>query len=86
MLNMRTTIDIPDELFRRVKAEAALRGQSLKTFVLNALQNEFSAKQAPAKRRANLPLVKSKESNYDISAERIADILEREDHELSAGH
>ena len=83
---MRTTIDIPDELFRRVKAEAALRGQSLKTFFLNALENEFSTKQTPVRRRAKLPLVNSKESHYEISAERIADILEQEDREISAGH
>lgn len=30
---MRTTIDLPDELFRRVKATAALRGMKLKDFL-----------------------------------------------------
>jgi Arc/MetJ family transcription regulator len=35
---MKTTVDIPDELFRRSKAMAALRGESLKEFVTLALR------------------------------------------------
>ena len=35
---MRTTIDIPDDLLRRTKAEAALRGLRLKDLVRDALQ------------------------------------------------
>lgn len=35
---MKTTLEIPDPLFRRAKARAAERGQSLKDFVTDALQ------------------------------------------------
>lgn len=35
---MKTTIEIDDELFRRSKAEAALRGQSLKELFTAALR------------------------------------------------
>lgn len=35
---MRTTLDIPDDLLRRAKAEAALRGSKLKDFVADALR------------------------------------------------
>ena len=35
---MKTTIEIPDALFRRTKAEAALSGKSLKAFVIEALR------------------------------------------------
>jgi hypothetical protein len=34
---MRTTVDIPDELFRRAKSEAALRGRKLKDLVEEGL-------------------------------------------------
>lgn len=37
MLFMRTTLDLPDDLFRESKAQAALRGQSLRAFVTEAL-------------------------------------------------
>jgi hypothetical protein len=38
MQRMRTTVDIPDELFRRAKAEAALRGGKLKDLVADGLR------------------------------------------------
>lgn len=35
---MRTTVDIPEAVLRRAKAEAALRGMKLKDFVTEALR------------------------------------------------
>lgn len=35
---MRTTIDIPEDLLRRAKAEAALRGMPLKDYVTEAIR------------------------------------------------
>jgi virulence-associated protein VagC len=35
---MRTTIDLPDELFRQLKARAALEGVSMKTMVLGFVE------------------------------------------------
>ncbi len=35
---MKTTIDVPDELYRRAKAEAALRGHKLKDLVAEGLR------------------------------------------------
>ena len=35
---MKTTVDLSDELFRRVKAEAALRGRKLKDLVEEGLR------------------------------------------------
>lgn len=40
---MRTTIDLPDELFRRVKSEAALRGQKLKDLIEEGLRLVLAA-------------------------------------------
>jgi len=36
---MRTTIDLPDPLFRNVKANAAARGLKLKDFIADALRS-----------------------------------------------
>ena len=41
---MKTTIEIPDPLFRKAKSKAAERGQSLKDFVTEALQEKLTAK------------------------------------------
>ncbi len=40
---MKTTIEIPDPLFRKVKSKAAERSQSLKEFVAEALQEKLAA-------------------------------------------
>jgi hypothetical protein len=38
---MKTTLELPDQLFRRAKATAAERGQSLKEFVTEALRDKL---------------------------------------------
>lgn len=44
---MKTTLEMPDALFRRAKTAAAKRGQSLKQLVTTALEREL-ANPAPA--------------------------------------
>lgn len=39
---MKTTVEIPDLLFRRAKSKAAERGQSLKEFMAEALQEKLA--------------------------------------------
>ena len=43
---MKTTLEIPDDLFRRTKAAAARRGESLKDFVIEALQEHLERQTA----------------------------------------
>jgi hypothetical protein len=40
---MKTTLEIPDPLFRKAKSTAAERGQSLKDFVTEALHDKLAA-------------------------------------------
>ena len=40
---MKTTLDLPDPDFRKAKAVAAGRGQSLKDFVTEALRDKLAA-------------------------------------------
>jgi hypothetical protein len=39
---MKTTIDLPDPIFRRAKATAAGEGVSLKTFITRAVENSLA--------------------------------------------
>ena len=48
---MKTTIEIPDLLFRKAKSQAAERGQSLKELVTEALQEKLG----PSKTRPGEP-------------------------------
>jgi len=48
---MKTTIELDDELFRRSKAEAALRGQSLKDLFTEALRDYLGETGTPSRER-----------------------------------
>ena len=51
---MKTTVELSDELFRKVKAEAALRGRKLKDLVAEGLRLVLEAPESaasPAKKR-----------------------------------
>jgi hypothetical protein len=39
---MKTTLELPDRLFRKAKATAAERGQSLKEYVTEALRDKLA--------------------------------------------
>ena len=43
MVTVKTTLEIPDPLFRKAKSRAAERGQSLKDFVAEALEARLAA-------------------------------------------
>lgn len=70
---MRTTIDIPDELFRAAKAKAALEGRLLKDLVLEGLQLVIVA--APEEKRAlrktKFPIIKSSGTGRKITQEDV---------------
>ena len=59
---MRTTVDLPDDLFRRTKALAAMRGNSFKDLVVHAIETEIAgrnpAEAGHAARRTRLPLIR----------------------------
>ena len=78
---MRTTIDLPDGLFRKMKAISSLKGLSLKKFITQAIEHEVEANAANLdSRRISLPLVPSKRpGSVFIDSEKIAEIFERDD-------
>jgi hypothetical protein len=48
---MKTTIELPDDLYRRAKAEAALRGRKLKDMVEEGLRHVLQAERRSAAKR-----------------------------------
>ena len=46
---MKTTIEIPDALFRKAKSRAAERGQSLKDLFTEALEEKLSSRSMKAR-------------------------------------
>jgi hypothetical protein len=46
---MKTTVEIPDSLYRQIKARAALQGQTIKDFLVDAVRAKLASDKAPSK-------------------------------------
>ncbi|MGD0162434.1 MAG: hypothetical protein ABSB39_08175 [Candidatus Sulfotelmatobacter sp.] len=57
---MRTTVDIPDPLYRELKGKAASEGRSVKELILRSVEEELKSRRSRANRRVSLPIVRSK--------------------------
>jgi hypothetical protein len=56
---MRTTVDIPDPLYRKLKSRAARERRSGKDHILRGVEDELEPRRKMAKRRISLPLIRS---------------------------
>lgn len=56
---MRTTVDIPDPLYRELKGKAAREGHSVKELILRGVEQELRSRSRKI-RRVSLPIVPSK--------------------------
>jgi hypothetical protein len=57
---VRTTVDIPDPLYRELKGKAASEGRSVKELILRSVEEELKSRRSRANRRVSLPIVRSK--------------------------
>lgn len=81
---MRTTLDLPDDLFRRVKAKAALKGVTLKDLLTGYVQNglrEGTRSPADSRPRSRLPVIRKREKRLipNLTSQLQAEIEEKED-------
>lgn len=73
---MRTTIDLPDSLFRKTKAVAALRGTSMKELIVSAIEKELRSAETKGGKRIQLPLVRMpKGRKLDLTGIDFDDLL-----------
>ena len=86
---MRTTVELPDELFRRAKARAALQGCSLKDLVADGLRlllQTPSARSRIPSRRTQFPIIKPKDPARRLTSEMVAAAEEQLLEEEAAAH
>ena len=73
---MRTTIDIPDDLYRRLKARAVDEGRSAKALILRGVEEALRPKAVTRRRRVSLPIVRStRPRSIRIDNARIYDVI-----------
>lgn len=85
---MRTTIDLPDDLLRRAKATAALKGLKLKDFIAGILARALVESENEDKRvgRGTPPPVMIPKSRLTIPSRTNAEIFEELDREEDERH
>lgn len=72
---VRTTVDLPDALFRKRKAVAALWRSSLKNLIVQAVEKEVNGSAANG-RKIHLPLVRMpKDGKINVKGFDFDDIL-----------
>jgi len=69
---MKTTLDIPDTIFRKAKARAALRGISLRQFVTEAVQDKVEAAPSTGGSHTEPPWMRGFGSLSDLKEENRA--------------
>jgi len=79
---MRTTVDIPDPLYRELKTTAAAEGGSVKRLLLRGAEMVLreAAKKEPVKRKlprlSEPPLSKGKPGSLHLTNEMIYDLID----------
>ena len=72
---MRTTVDIPDSLYRALKRKAADEGESVKELVLRGVKRELGTTPSQ-KRRRRPPVIDSDEpGSLDLDNAKIYEII-----------
>ncbi len=71
---MRTTVDIPDSLYRALKKKAAHEGHSVKELVLRGVESELQKQGVRPRRRG--PIIDSrKPGSLDLDNAKIYEII-----------
>ncbi len=73
---MRTTVDIPDETYRRLKMKAVREGRTVRQLVLRGIHREIDESPAKPVKRLSEPILKSySPGSIRIDNEQVYDII-----------
>jgi len=73
---VRTTVDIPVSLYRRLKAQAAAQGRSVRELILSGVRITLVESKRPRSRRVKFPLILSEGPKVDLTNENIYEHIE----------
>lgn len=73
---MRTTVDIPDALYQKLKTKAAREKRSVRELILRSVEGQVSSRTRRKARRVVLPLVRSKRpGKLEVDNDKIYDLI-----------
>lgn len=73
---VRTTVDIPAPLYRRLKEQAAAQGCSARELIVRGVEKVLHKTRQPETRRVQFPLIRSAGLKVRISNEQIYEHVE----------
>jgi hypothetical protein len=74
--SVRTTVDIPRPLYRKLKQQAAAKGCSVRELLLSGVKTVLLQGQRPRPKRVRFPLIVSEGPKVNVTNERIYEYLE----------
>jgi hypothetical protein len=74
--SVRTTVDIPSPLYRKLKERAAARGHSVRELILAGVRTVLVEGQRPHPQQVRFPLIVSKGPRVNVTNEQIYEHVE----------
>lgn len=73
---MRTTIDLPEAVYRKGESAARMQGMTVEEFIVQTLESVLIPERESSQRRVALPLIRSKRpASLDLSTYDFDDLL-----------
>jgi len=73
---IRTTVDIPASLYRRLKQQAAAQGRSVRELILGGIRRTLLEGKRPRSQRVRFPLIVSSGPKVNLTSEQIYEHVE----------
>jgi len=73
---IRTTVDVPAPLYRKLKEQAAAQGCSIRELILRGISNSLLESKRPRPKRVRFPLIVSRGPKVDLTNEKIYEHVE----------
>ena len=74
--SVRTTIDIPAHLYRKLKQQAAAKDRSVRGLILAGVRTVLLQQRRPQRKRVQFPLIVSSGRRVDVRNEDIYEYVE----------
>lgn len=73
---IRTTVDFPARLYRKLKVQAAAQGGSVREFILACVKTTLLQGKPPSTKRVHFPLIVSRGPKVNLTNEQIHERVE----------
>ena len=73
---IRTTLDIPEPIYRKLKEQAAQQGRSVRELLLSGAESVLLRPQRPKKRAPRFPLIDSRGPKVELTNDRLYELIE----------